>query len=74
MRDSQDPTFTSTSSSDSYGPFIRGLTADNLWTYLINVHSSPLTPDKEIKIDSVFKSKNPKKYIQVKTSLINNGT
>lgn len=28
----------------------------------------------EIKIDSVFKSRNPKKYIQVKTTLINNGT
>lgn len=28
----------------------------------------------EFKIDSVFKSRNPKKYIQVKTALINNGT
>jgi signal transduction histidine kinase len=30
--------------------------------------------DHEVKIDSIFKSKNPKKYIQVKTSVINSGT
>ena len=30
--------------------------------------------DHEVKIDSIFKSKYPKKYIQVKTSVINSGT
>jgi hypothetical protein len=41
-----------------------------LWQYLISRPKDLLTPSSE----TVFKCKDPKKYIQVKTSLINNGT
>ena len=44
---------------------------NQLWNYL----TTGIQSNKEVKIevDKVFKSKNPKRYIQVKTSLINNG-
>jgi hypothetical protein len=45
---------------------------ENMWNYLINIHLKE--GEDNVKINRIFKSKNPKKYIQVKTSVINNGT
>lgn len=41
---------------------------ENLWEFMINV----LMHNTQSKIETVFKAKNPKKYIQVKPSYINN--
>lgn len=43
----------------------------SLWNHLIN---RSIVKVGCINMDSVFKSKNPKKYIQVKTQVINGGT
>jgi len=43
----------------------------SLWNHLIN---RSIVKVGSINMDSVFKSKNPKKYIQVKTQVINGGT
>ena len=40
----------------------------NLWDYMINIHEA------SAKVSTVFKAKDPKRYIQVKTTVINNGT
>ena len=42
---------------------------ENLWDYVIGMHESTLTT----KVDTIFKAKNPRRYIQVKTSVINGG-
>ena len=47
------------------------ITVINLWDYLIGKYESLSTKEK---VHIVFKSKDPKRYIQVKTALINNGT
>ena len=44
--------------------------AINLWDYLLSIKSS----QEPISHESVFKSKEAKKYIQVKATVINNGT
>jgi len=71
-----DLTFDATSSTSSWAEtsnnFGKGISEENLWTYLIGLHKR--MQDHEVKIDSIFKSKSPKKYIQVKTSVINSGT
>lgn len=41
-----------------------------LWGYLISMRNS----GQDTRVDTVFKAKNPKRFIQVKTSLINNAT
>jgi len=68
--------FDATSSTSSWAEtknnFGKGISEENLWTYLIGLHQR--MQDHEVKIDSIFKSKSPKKYIQVKTSVINSGT
>ena len=43
----------------------------SLWNHLIK---RSIVKVGSINIDSVFKSKNPKRYIQVKTQVINGGT
>ena len=42
--------------------------AQNLWEYMINIHEA------SAKVSTVFKAKDPKRYIQVKTTVINYGT
>jgi hypothetical protein len=63
--------------------FTKKMTAANLWTYLVTIHEDAAQRQKKNKddpqkvthkIESIFKAKNPEKYIQVKTSIINGGT
>ena len=42
----------------------------NLWSYLNGIHSKNGGSDSLAKIDRVFKSQNPKRYIQVKTRVL----
>ncbi|TNV85960.1 hypothetical protein FGO68_gene11327 [Halteria grandinella] len=42
----------------------------NLWQFIIGMTNT----ENRFKVNAVFKSKEPRRYIQVKTSLINNGT
>lgn len=51
-------------SEDSSASFRPGV---NLWDYLITLHSR----EQQASLHTIFKSRHPKRYIQVKTSVIN---